>query len=128
MCSIGARISANGLEFAIHDVGVDVSERGVKKSLWEAADDFKLKSLPQEHGAVVRVDYKIELHRAKPALTRSAERMFTHRASHAATGAGHGGHVPTVRDVSTAAFLIGLQKIRADNIAVIFRNENLVPV
>jgi len=47
MCSTAARVGANGLELAIHDVGVYVAQRGMKKRLGEAPHDFEIEALPQ---------------------------------------------------------------------------------
>ena len=127
MCSIAARISANALEIAIHDVRVDVSQRWMLEGSGEAADDIEAKALPQAHGTLVSTDYKIELHRAKSAPASAAQRMLTHRACDPATGRCHGCHVPAIRNVRSATLLIRLQKIGADNFAILFCNEDLMP-
>src|SRR5258707_5854954 len=44
-------------------------------------------------------------------------------ARNAAAGRIHSSHVAAIGDVSTTALLIRLQKIGADNFAVLFRNE-----
>ena len=46
MCSIAARVSANGLEIAIHDEGVDVAERRTLEGSGQPPDDPKAKALP----------------------------------------------------------------------------------
>ena len=84
MCSIAARISANALEIAIHDVGVDVSLRWMLECSGQAADNFEAKTLPQPYGTLVRADYKIELHRTKSAPASAAQRMLAHCSGHAA--------------------------------------------
>ncbi len=123
MCSIGARSSANGLEIAVHDVGVDVAQRWMKEGFRKCADDCKFEALPEADGAVVGADDEIILHGAKSAAASPAQRMLAHRARHAAAGRIHSSHVAAIGDVSTTALLIRLQKIGADNFAVLFRNE-----
>jgi hypothetical protein len=41
MCSIGARVSANGLELAIHDKSIDEAKSGMLKGSRETPDDFE---------------------------------------------------------------------------------------
>src|SRR5438477_9838691 len=78
MCSIAARSSANSLETAIHDVGVDVAFGWMKESVRKAADGPKPEALPQTDGTFVGTDDEIVLHRAKSALARMVQRMRAH--------------------------------------------------
>src|SRR6266850_4846255 len=112
------------LEIAIHDVGVDVSLHGMLECSGKASDNFKSEGLPQTHGALVGADDEIELHRAKSALSRSAQRMRAHRAGHAAARRRHGCHVAAVGDVRSATLLVRLQAVRANELAIIFRDKN----
>jgi len=80
MCSTAARLGANSLEMAIHDVGVYVAQCGMKERFGKAPHDFEIEPLPQTHGALVGAHHKIELHGAKPALPRAFQRMRAHRA------------------------------------------------
>ncbi len=52
MCSTAACLGANRLETAIHDVGVYVAQRGMKKRFGKAPHDFEIEALPQMHGAL----------------------------------------------------------------------------
>src|SRR5260370_3071652 len=83
MCSIGTRISANELEIAIHDVGVDVSSRRMIEGPGEAADNFKAEALPKSDGAFIGGDDEIKLQSAKAAFPRAVERMRAHRSVYA---------------------------------------------
>src|SRR6266849_10385477 len=125
MCSIAARISANALEIAIHDAGVDVTQRRMQEGSGEAPDNFKAKTLPQPDRAVIGADYKIELHRAKSPLPRSVQRMRAHCSGHAAACRRNGCHVAAIGDVRSAALLVRLQAICSNDVAVVFRDENL---
>src|SRR5258708_2267249 len=127
MCSIGARSSANGLEIAVHDVGVDVAQSWMKEGFRKCADDCKFEALPWFYGAAVGADYEIILHGAKPAFAGMVQRMSAHGPCHAAAGRILSSHVAAIGDVSTTAVLIRLQKIGADNSAVLFRNEDFMP-
>src|SRR5215470_891728 len=111
MCSTGARASANSSELAIHDERVDEAQLGMLKSFGKAADDLEPKALPQFHSALVRANDEIELHGAKPALPCPLQRVRAHRATHAAARRMRRGHVPAIRNVCSAALLIGLQEI-----------------
>src|SRR5260370_39395910 len=123
MCSIATHISANALEFAIHDVCVDVAQRRMQEGSGEAADNLKAKTLPQPDRALIGTDHEVELHRAKSALPRSVQRMRAHCSGHAAARRCNGCHVAAVGNVPAATLLIGLQKISADHTAVDFRNK-----
>src|SRR5882757_9811427 len=92
MCSIAARSSANGLEIAVHDEGVDVALSGMEECFRKCADDPKFKALPKPYGAVIGTDYKIELHGAKSAFSRAIKRVSAHGPCHATAGCGDGCH------------------------------------
>src|SRR5437879_11353084 len=115
MCSIGARASANGLEIAIHDVSIDIAERWMKKSFGKPADDFKIEALPQFDGAFVGADYEVVLHGAKGAFACAIQRMSAHCARHAAAHRRHRSHVAAIGDVRSAATLIRLQAVGAND-------------
>src|SRR5260370_33813662 len=108
MWSIPARISANALEIAIHDVRVDVSQGWMKERFRKAPDDLEAKALPQARGTLVGADYKIELHRAKSAPASATQRMLAHRTCNPASGRCHGCHVAAIGNVSSATLLIRL--------------------
>src|SRR5260370_18514514 len=124
MCSIAARSSANGLENAIHDVGVDVTARRMLKGVGKAADDLKAKALPKADGAPVGADHEIVLHRSKSAFACAVERMRAHRSARSAARCGNGCHVAAIGDVCSAALLIRLQAVRADDFALVFCDEH----
>src|SRR6266568_928852 len=126
MCSTGARTSANGSEFAVHNVCVDEAEFRMVKSFGKAANDLEAEALPQPNRALVRADHKIELHGAETALPRTLERVRAHRACHAAARGVRSSHVATIGDVAATASLIGFQEIRAGNFAPFFCHKNLV--
>lgn len=126
MCSIAARISANALEIAKHDVRVDVAQCWMKERVRKRANDRKFEALPQFYGAIVGTDDEIKLHGAKSTAPSAAERMLAHRAGDPAAGCGDGCQVAAICNVPTATVLIGLQKVGADNFAVFFRNKDLV--
>src|SRR5258708_33066955 len=113
-------------KFTIHHECIDVAQRWVEERLRKCADNLKFKTLPQPYGAGIGADHEIELHRAKSATAGAAQRMLTHRACHAAAGCGEACHVAAICNMPTATLLIGLQKIRADNFAVLIRDEDLV--
>src|SRR5438105_3958224 len=115
MCSTGARASANRLKLAIHDVGIDETNRGVLEGLRKAAHNFKAKTLPQPDGALVRADHEVELHSAKPTLSRALQRMRAHGASHSPARRVRRGHVAAIGYVRAPSFLIGFQKVCADH-------------
>src|SRR6266436_4269761 len=125
MCSIAARISANGLEIAKHDVGVDVAQRRMKEGFGKLANDFKIEALPQADGAIVGANHEIELHRAKPAFARAVQGMSAHCACNSAAHGCNRSHVAAIRDVRSAALLVRLHEVSSNDIAVILRDENL---
>jgi len=126
MCSTAARIRANRLKLSEHNEGVHETERGMLKCFGKTANNFKAKASPQPHRALVAAHHKIELHGAKPALPRALERMRAHGPSHAAACCPGSRHVATVGDVRAAAFLIGFEKVGADDFAVVLRDEDFV--
>src|SRR5260370_41514556 len=108
MCSIAARSSANGLENAIHDVGVDVTARRMLKGVGKAADDLKAKALPKADGAPVGADNEIGLQRSESSLARAVERMGAHRSSRSAARSGNGWHVAAIGHGRSAGLLLSL--------------------
>ena len=80
MCSTAARVGANGLKLAIHDVGVHVTARGMKERFGKPPHDLKFEALLQMNGALVGAHHKIKLHGAKPALPGAFQRMRAHHA------------------------------------------------
>src|SRR5438132_742999 len=56
---------------------------------------------------------------------RSDEAHRPYPGRYATTGGGLIGHVPAVRDVSTSAGLVGSEKIRSDNAALLLGNEGI---
>src|SRR6266404_6868245 len=91
------------------------------------ADNFESEALPKCDGAPVRAHHKIELHGLEATLAGSIERVRAHRASYASAGCPGSGDVSGIGHVRAAAVLIGLQKIRAHNVGVLFRGEDVVP-
>jgi len=124
MCSIAARISANGLECAVHDAGVDVAESWVMEGAGKAADDFEAETLPEAEARSLVLMTKLNCMARKPRSPRAVERMSAHRTGHAATHRRACRHVAAIGDVGSAAFLICLQAVGADDFGVVFRDEN----
>lgn len=91
------------------------------------ADDFKSQTLPQCDGPFIGADHKIELHGLESAFAGAIEGMRAHLASHAPAGCPGSGDVSAIGYVRAAALLIGLQKVCAHNLDVVFRDENLMP-
>ena len=81
MCSTAARIGANRLQMAIHDVGVHVAQRGMTKCLGKASDDFKFEALPQTHGALVLTTKLNCMARKSRSFARSMECAHIARAT-----------------------------------------------
>jgi hypothetical protein len=50
----------------MHHKDIYVPVAGMKEGRWQPARDFESEALPQPHGAFVRADDKVELHRAIP--------------------------------------------------------------
>jgi len=69
---------------------------------------------------------KIKLHSGEAALARAIEGMRAHRTRHTAAGGSGSSYVAAVGYVRAAALLVGLQKIRANNLGVLFRDEDFV--
>ncbi len=90
------------------------------------ANNFKSKPLPQCDGAFVRAHHKIELHGVESALAGAIEGVRAHRPSYASTGCPGSGDVSAIGYMRAAALLIGLQEVRAYELGVLFRDENLV--
>src|SRR5882672_6245151 len=105
MCSTAARVGANGLEIAIHDVSVHVSQPGMKERFGKTPDNFKVKALPQSHDALVRAHHKIELHGSKTAPPCTFQRMRAHRSGNPAPRGCDGSYVSAICDVSSSALL-----------------------
>src|SRR5713226_9278642 len=124
MCSIAARISANGLEITIHDAHVDVAQSWMLEGSWQTPDNFKAKALPQPDGALVGADYEIELHRAKSARPRAVQRMRAHRSGHAAAHRRNGCHVAAIGDVRSAALLVCLEAVSSNDVAIVLCDEH----
>ena len=116
MCSTAARVSANGLEFTIHDVGVDVSQRGMEKSFRRRPTISNSKLCQSRTARSFVLTTKLNCIARKPrSRARPSECSHIERATPRPVAVS-GGHVATVRNVSTAALLIGLQKICTDNL------------
>ena len=96
------------------------------ENLRKAADNREAETLPQSDRAFVAADDKIELHGAETALPCAFERVRAHRASYATADRVRRGHVTAIRNVRTAPFLISLEEIRTDDIAVVFRDKDFV--
>ncbi len=126
MCSTALRASANGLKSAIHYVGIHIAESRVLECAGKPADNLEAKASPEPHGALVRADYKIELHRAESTLAGALQRVRAHGPRDAAARAARRCHVTAIRDVRSAALLVGLQEIRANDFTILFRDENLM--
>src|SRR5229473_3323059 len=93
----------------------------------KTADDLEAETLPERRGALVGAHHKIKLHGGEAALARAIEGMRAHRTRHAAAGGSGSSYVAAVGYVRAAALLVGLQKIRANNVGVLFRDEDFVP-
>ncbi len=64
----------------------------------------------------------------KSALPRAVHRMRAHRTRYATACRRNGCHVAAVRDVSSAALLVRLQAVGSNDVAVVFRDEDLTLV
>src|SRR6266849_10149973 len=93
----------------------------------KTADDLEAETLPERRGALVGAHHKIKLHGGEAALARAIEGMRAHRTRHAAAGGSGSSYVAAVGYVRAATLLVGLQKIRANNVGVLFRDEDFVP-
>ena len=71
--------------------------------------------------------HKIELHGSKLAFLCVFERMTAHLSCYSASGSCCSSYVATVRHW-TAAFLIWMQKVRADHLAIVICHEYVVPI
>src|SRR5882762_2208184 len=111
----------------MHHQGVDEACGWMMERAGEPADNLEAKALPERHGALVRTHDKIKLHGLEAAFARAIERMRAHSARHASRRGPWSSYVATVGYVRAAALLVRLQKIRAENSGVIFRNEDFVP-
>src|SRR5260370_6827548 len=92
----------------------------------KSADDLEAETLPERRGALVGAHHKIKLHSGEAALARAIEGMRAHRTRHTAAGGSGSSYVAAVGYVRAAALLVGLQKIRANNLGVLFRDEDFV--
>ena len=92
----------------------------------QASDLRKTISLPRPDRALVGADDKIELHGTEASLLGSDERMFEHQAGDTLALRLRRRHVSTICDVIPGSSLVCTQKVRSENIGVVFRNESLV--
>lgn len=114
------------LEFAEHDVGVDVTLPGMQKCFGKLADDAETVFLPQANGAFVGADDEVELHGLEAAGASVIEGMDAHRACDASPNGRRGGDITTICNVRATASLVRLQKVCAEDDAFLLGNENLV--
>src|SRR5260370_27139956 len=98
----------------------------MKERAEKAAVDLEAETLPERRGALVGAHHKIKLHGGEAALAGAIERMRAHRTRHTAAGGSGSSYVAAVGYVRAAALLVGLQKIRANNLGVLFRDEDFV--
>ena len=126
MCSTGARESANRLELAVHDVGIDEADPWMLEGFAKAAHDFEARLQPQLDGALVVADHKIRLHGTETSLPRAFQRVRAHRTSYAAARRVRRGHVAAIRHMRAAPSLIGLQEVAADDFGAVFRDKDFV--
>src|SRR5262245_66545270 len=94
--------------------------------LGKLADHIEAEPFPEPDGSLVGTYYEIELHRTKAALGSVPQRMFAHHGCDSAAARFGCGHVSAIGHVAATAALVRLQIITADDLALIFRDENLV--
>src|SRR5260221_1215877 len=92
----------------------------------EPADNLESEATPQVYRRYVGADHKIDLHGPEAALAGSRKRVLAHRARHPASCRPRRGDITAIGHVRAAALLVGLQKIRANNLGVLFRDEDFV--
>src|SRR5271168_2587275 len=98
----------------------------MKKRFRKPSGDLKPERLPKPDRAFIAADHKIKLHRAEPPPGGVFQRMQAHGSRYAAAGGVGRGDVAAVSDVGTAAFLVGVQEISAEDGGVFFRDKNVV--
>ena len=111
----------------MHHEGVDEARVRMMKRAGKTPDNFEAEALPECQRAFVRTHDKIKLHGLEATFARAIEGMRAHRARHTSPGGPGSGYVAAVGYVRAAALLVRLQKIRAENSGVIFRDEDFVP-
>jgi len=100
----------------------------VEEGAGKAADSLEAEALPEEQGALVGLDYEIELHGVVASLSGVFERMGAHGSSDSFAGEGRGGDVAAVGYVGAAALLIGAEVVGADDLASVFGHEDFMVV
>src|SRR3981081_1862598 len=96
------------------------------KRAGQLSDNFESEGLPQGDGPLICAHYEIKLHCAEASLAGAVERMRAHGASDAPACRPGSRDVTTIGYVRAAALLIGLKKIRAENLAIFLCDENFV--
>jgi hypothetical protein len=117
-----------GLEFAKHDVGVDVTLLGMQECFRKLAYDAEAVFLPETDGAFVGADNEVELHGLEAASAGVIQGMDAHSACYTAAGGGWGGDVAAICDVRATAVPVCFQKVGTENRALLLGDENLVPM
>jgi hypothetical protein len=92
----------------------------------QAPDNFKAQAEPELDGVLVRADYEIKLHGAKPTLLRMLERMQAHRPPYPAALRCLCRHITAIRNVRSAPALISPQEVRPDYHTTFFEHERFM--
>jgi hypothetical protein len=98
----------------------------MQECAWEATDDFEAKPLPQIHSEFIRRNHKIELHGSESAGAGMVEGMLTHGTGNASSACMKRRDVSTIGHMRTAATLVGLQEVSAQDLAIFFEDEHFV--
>ncbi len=98
----------------------------MQKRIWQPAHNRKAAALPQPYGILVCSHHKIELHGPKCTRFRAFDGMFAHHPRKASSLRRCRGHVAAIGHVRSAALLIRLQKISADDFSILFGDKHLM--
>ena len=107
-----------------HDVGIHITKCWVQKCTRQRPDNLEPVPFPETHGAFIRTNDEIELHRAKAGSGSTDERIAAHCTCHAAPVCKRRGHVSAVGYMRPATLLIRAENVCAENDAVVLGNEN----
>ena len=117
--------TAKRLQSLKHNVNIHESSPRMTESARQRSDDFHSEIFPKFDRRFVGRDHKIELQCAKTESTRFIQAMFAHCAAGPLPASPLCDDECCVRDVRTAAGLIRMQCIAADNLTVLFGDKNM---
>jgi hypothetical protein len=107
----------------MHDVDINIAQRGVAKRLRKCCKYLKAQALVEPNRWLVRADDKVVLHGLVALPPGFAERMLNQPASDAISTTGSMSDVGCIGDMRTGASMVWIQSVSPHNFTIVDGNE-----